>query len=243
MSASNDFADFRAALGETFSREDAERLFRWECHRRGRTVKGAEIVPSCKPSMERPSIIAIRVVSDTTEWNPLTPQAFPPSYRSIIEVFALRGLPQAMSETLKAFFGFADWRLVLLLVAQHRDEQGLRMELAAWIAKAREVGNSDELRAMARCMDAVEGLEKMNRAKALAIYFVIQRQLKYGKLPTKSETRRYVESAGVRLGESKNLARDLFKGPILGTLPRGRAGRPRGSRSVQKNNPRSPSKG
>ena len=139
-------------------------------------------------------------------------------------------------KALRATFGKgADWRVAICLEAK-RDQQ-VRNELAWWLAKAVVEGDADELMRFQQAVKTIKQIEKtapVNRAKALAILFVLRYRMKRetwapwpALLPTEAQVRQYLIRAGsLRPSEGrKNEARDIFNGPILGTLPKGKPGR------------------
>lgn len=152
-------------------------------------------------------------------------------YQSLIEQFARDGLPPIASETLKANYGFDDWRLSVLLVANGKGGELERAELAQWLmCKVTEL-DGDEFRAFAKCMDAIKDNITVKRAKALALHCVFENRRQFGRTPTKAEVKQYLVRGGLpqfaknREG-NKNESR-VFSGPILSALPSARAGRPK----------------
>lgn len=236
------FDRFYTSLGKGVARKDAQQLWRWTGSRQH--LLGAQQFANEMPEPETlgdqaqksgsPGV-TIRVAPwprKKTLPRPLDVNKHP-GHRSFFEMLARDGPPVVMQEILKANFGSDDWRLAVLLVTANPCNKLENAELAAWLMRAVKEHNGDELRAFAKCLDALKnGDSPTKRAKALALYFASQRQLKYGKLPTKAEVRKYLEIAGIVLPERdsagwKKLGRDLFSGPILSALPRGRAGSPK----------------
>lgn len=154
-----------------------------------------------------------------------------PADQSLIEQFARDGLPPILSEMMKAGYGFDDWRLSVLLVANGKDGELERAELAQWLMRKVSELDGDEFRALAKCMDAIKDNITVNRAKALALHCVFENRRQFGRTPTKAEVRRYLVSGGLaqlaKKGEGNKNDSRVFTGPILSALPRAKAGRPK----------------
>jgi hypothetical protein len=158
-----------------------------------------------------------------------------PGYQSLIEQLARDGLPQDLRETMKAAYGFDDWRLSVLLVANGKGGELERAELAQWLMSKVTELDGDELRAFAKCMDAIKDNATVNRAKALALHFVFENRRRFGRTPTKAEVKRYLVRGGLqqfaKKGEGNKNESRVFKGPILSLLPSAKAGRPKKPKS------------
>ena len=132
-------------------------------------------------------------------------------------------------ELLAAIFGKgADWRIATCLEAEH--DPRVRNELAWWLSKAAIEGDADELMRFQQAVKTIKAIEETapaKRPKALALLFVLRRWFESQGLPTEAQVRQFLIRAGIPLSSEgrKNEARDIFNGPILGTLPKGKPGR------------------
>ena len=131
-------------------------------------------------------------------------------------------------EAVVAMYGKgAGWRDTMLVAAKH-DPQA-REELALWLGTVASNGNQDEFAAFGKAMSRVGFVDEMgaiNRKRLVAILFVLRCWTEKQGLPTQAQVREVLKSAGFETeGDTrKNEARDFFTGPILGTLPKAKAG-------------------
>ena len=122
----------------------------------------------------------------------------------------------------------AGWRDALIVAA--RTDERAREELASWLSSVAAKGERAEFFAFYEAMSRVANVDErgvINRKKLLAILFVLHCWIEKNALPTQAATRVFLASQGYKMeGSSRqNEARDLFIGPILGTLPKAKAGR------------------
>ena len=163
-----------------------------------------------------------------------------PQIPTAIEQLRRDGLPPLYRESLESVYGFGDWRLVVCLVIGGADGKGERAELAEWLVGAIERQDGDELRAFAKCLDALGSGKQGSRgqnARALALHFCQKHFAQTGRIPTQAWVRRYLAEHGfpeLALESStmrKNEARDIFFGPVLGCLPKAKGGKPPSKKS------------
>ena len=141
-----------------------------------------------------------------------------------------------LRDVLNALFGKAgDWRVALCIEARRNDYA--RGELACAIA------TGDGTREVDRFLEAFKAIALLKKrgpvktAKAWALLFVLGCRVHGEPMPTKGEVLRFVQS---RLASEdfnslkEHAARDIFTGPILDALLRGRAGRPRKTRRARR---------
>ncbi len=217
-----------APTGGEFTAEEIERLERWAARYLPGGATEPETMEGDAPEIHAngTSYILPKPIKEPVPKPGSWP---PPGYLSSIEWLAHGDLPPVIEESLRAHYGFADWRLALLLVAMGKNGEIEHADLATWMMNAVTKFDGDELRVFAKCLDALKAGQTRHRAKALALHFATQRQLKFGRLPTKAEVRDYLIQNGVSVPEKdssgwKNLARDLFSGAVLGRLPRAKPG-------------------
>lgn len=132
-------------------------------------------------------------------------------------------------EAVVAIYGKgAGWREAAIVQAKHDAE--IREELGAWLGAVAASGNQDEFSAFAAAMKRVclcDETGPTNRKRLMAILFVLRCWTKRNGLPTQAGVRDFLKQKGFETeGDTrKNEARDFFTGPILGTLPKAKAGR------------------
>lgn len=210
-------ADVEAILGEGFSKEGAEQLRAW--------VEGRQHL------FERPESVPLN------DWS-----GKPPHVPSAVEQLRRDGLPTWCREELEAAYGFENWRLAVCLVINHKDGKAERAELAEWLVGAVQREDGDELRAFAKCLDALRDGKQGSRAKnarALALHFCRKHFEQTGRTPSQAWVRRYLVKYGfpeLKCTDStmrRNEARDIFFGPILGSLRKAKGGRPETSVKIR----------
>jgi hypothetical protein len=122
------------------------------------------------------------------------------------------------------------WRIGLCIEARRNDYA--RDELARAMNSA---ANRGDTREVARFLEAFRAVDRLKErgpvkiGKALALFFVLGCRVRGEPLPTRSEVLRIVQSrlaSGDIDSLKRNASRDIFTGPILSALLRGRAGRP-----------------
>lgn len=124
------------------------------------------------------------------------------------------------------------WREAMIMEAKHDKE--CREELGQVLSSFAVRLESNEFDAISEAVESVSRAEKkgpVNRKFVCGLMFVLRCQIETGCLPPQNKVREFLKKNGMPVDDSrKNEARDLFKGPIMGTLPKGKAGRPRGPR-------------
>lgn len=141
-------------------------------------------------------------------------------------------------EAMAGVFGKrAGWREAIIVEARH--DERCREELGQWLSWCAVSGESAELDVFSKAVESVSRAEEVgpvNRKFVCGLMFVLRCQIETGCLPPQNKVRQFLKGLGFVVEETekwdsteprKNEARDLFKGPILGTLPKGKAGRPR----------------
>jgi hypothetical protein len=122
------------------------------------------------------------------------------------------------------------WREAMIMQAKHDKE--CREELGQVLSSFAVSGKSNELDAFSEAVESVSRAEKkgpVNRKFVCGLIFVLRCQIDTGCLPPQNKVREFLKKNGMSVdGSRKNEARDVFRGPIMGTLPKGKAGRPRG---------------
>jgi hypothetical protein len=151
-----------------------------------------------------------------------------PFYREVIEA------------TFKAgwYDNKAGWREAMILLA--RQDERCRQVLGQWLSKCAVQLKREELDLFARAVERISNApERANQKRVYALLFVLRCVEKTGFLPPQNKVRQFLKKIGFAVDETKagiltdprkNEARDLFKGPVLGKLPKGKAGAPRGPR-------------
>lgn len=129
------------------------------------------------------------------------------------------------------------WREAMIIEARH--DERCREELGQWLSRCAMSGESEELDAFSKAVESVSRAEELgpvNRKFVCGLLFVLRCQIETGCLPPQNKVRQYLKKIGFVVEETKewnsteprkNEARDLFKGPIMGNLPKGKPGRPR----------------
>jgi hypothetical protein len=140
------------------------------------------------------------------------------------------GLPAFADEILKAVYGFSDWRLALCLAAERPESKSENAAIQQLISSAVQRRDGNELRAFAKCFDALAENDCVSRARAMGLYFCENYFRKAGRKPDQATVRAYIAKSFPELAHTdstmrKNEARDIFYGPVLGSLPRARGGR------------------
>jgi hypothetical protein len=136
-----------------------------------------------------------------------------------------------LRDVLNALFGKAgDWRVALRIEARHNDyvRVGLDHAVAVWDGTP----EADRFLASFRAIARLKKRGPVKAAKAWALLFVLGRRVRGEPMPTKGEVLRFLESKHTAFLK-ENAARDIFTGPILDALLRGRAGRPRKTRRAR----------
>jgi hypothetical protein len=130
----------------------------------------------------------------------------------------------------------SNWRSALCLEARRNDYA--RSELERVMGSAAAQGDTREVERFLEAFKAVDrlktGLVKLTKAQAL--FFVLGCRARGEPLPTRGEVLRFVLpilASGDMDSRKRNAARDIFTGPILSALLRGRAGRPRKTRRAR----------
>jgi hypothetical protein len=137
-----------------------------------------------------------------------------------------------LRDVLNALFGkAADWRVALCIEAGPNNYA--RGELACDAAIEDGIREADRFLAAFKMVTLIKKRGPVKTAKAWALLFALGCRV-YGKpMPTKGEVLRFLESKGIAFVK-EHAARDIFTGPILDALLRGRAGRPRKTRRARK---------
>jgi hypothetical protein len=142
------------------------------------------------------------------------------------------GIEIPYREALAGVFGKkGGWRESMIIQARHDKE--CREELGEVLSGFAVTGQSEELDAFSKATEWVERIEEcgpINRKFVCGLMFVLRCQIETGCLPPQNKVREFLKENGMPVDDRKNEARDLFKGPIMGTLPKGKAGAPRGPR-------------
>lgn len=142
------------------------------------------------------------------------------------------GIEIPYREALAGVFGKkGGWRESMIIQARHDKE--CREELGQVLSGFAVTGQSQELDAFSKATEWVERIEEcgpMNRKFVCGLMFVLRCQIETGCLPPQNKVREFLKENEMPVDDRKNEARDLFKGPIMGTLPKGKAGAPRGPR-------------
>lgn len=141
-------------------------------------------------------------------------------------------------EAMAGVFGKkAGWREAIIIEARH--DERCSKELGQWLSRCAVSGGSEELDAFSKAVESVcraEEVGPVNRKFVCGLMFVLRCQIETGCLPPQNKVRQFLKELGFVVEETekwdspeprKNEARDLFKGPIMGNLPKGKAGRPR----------------
>ena len=138
-----------------------------------------------------------------------------------------------LRDVVNALFGNAgDWRVGLCIEA--------RLNGYARGEFDRAIVAQDDPRETDRFLEAFKAIALLKKrgpvkaAKAWALVFVLGCRVCGDPLPTKGEVLRFVGSKLPSGIWKENAARDIFTGPILDALLRGRAGRPRKTRRGQR---------
>ena len=138
----------------------------------------------------------------------------------------------AYLEALRATYGkAADWRIAVCLEAK-RDVQ-VRNELAWWLSNAVIEGDANELKQFQQVVKTIKRIEEtapVNRAKALAILFILRFKIENGFLPTRPIVKAALVKMNCKVRWSANGVTDkrFWTGPILSMIPHGgKGGRPR----------------
>ena len=124
------------------------------------------------------------------------------------------------------------WREAMIMEAKHDKE--CREELGQVLSSFAVRLDSNEFDAFSEAVESVSRVEKkgpVNRKFVCGLMFVLRCQIETGCLPPQNKVREFLKKSGMPVdGSRNNESRDLFKGPIMGTLPKGKAGAPRGPR-------------
>jgi hypothetical protein len=132
----------------------------------------------------------------------------------------------------------AGWREAMILLA--RQDERCKQVLGQWLSECAVQLKREELDLFARAVERISNApERANQKRVYALLFVLRCVEKTGFLPPQNKVRQFLKKIGFAVDETKagiltdprkNEARDLFKGPVLGKLPKGKAGAPRGPR-------------
>jgi len=145
-----------------------------------------------------------------------------PFYRELIEA------------TFKAgwYDNKAGWREAMILLA--RQDERCSQVLGQWLSECAVQLKREELDLFARAVERVSNApERANQKRISALFFVLRCVEKTGFLPPQNKVRQFLKKNGFVVEETKewnspeprkNEARDLFKGPVLGNLPKGKPG-------------------
>ena len=142
-----------------------------------------------------------------------------------------------LRDVLNALFGKAvDWRVALCIEAWRNDYAC--GELTSAIAIHDGTREADHFLEAFRAIVRLKKRGPVKTAKAWALFFVIRRRAYGAPLPTKGEVLRFVrlqmQTEDIADSLKRNACRDIFTGPILSALMRGRAGRPRKTRQARR---------
>ena len=142
------------------------------------------------------------------------------------------GIEIPYREALAGVFGKkGGWREAMIMEAKHDKE--CREELGQVLSSFAVRLDSNEFDAFSEAVESVSRAEKkgpVNRRFVCGLMFVLRCHIETGCLPPQNKVREFLKENGMPVDDRKNEARDLFKGPIMGTLPKGKAGAPRGPR-------------
>lgn len=129
----------------------------------------------------------------------------------------------------------AGWREAMILLA--RQDERCKQVLGQWLSECAVQLKREELDLFARAVERISNApERANQKRVFALFFVLRYVEKIGFLPPQNKVRQFLKKNGFVVEETKewnspeprkNEARDLFKGPVLGNLPKGKSGRPR----------------
>lgn len=132
-------------------------------------------------------------------------------------------------EAVKGMYGKkGGWRESIILEAKY--DAACRQELGQWLSRCAVSGESKELDAFSKAVESViraDEVGPVNRKFLCGLQFVLRWHIETKSLPTQARVRGFLKKIGMLVDDRKNEARDLFKGPIMGNLPHGKAGRPR----------------
>lgn len=136
-----------------------------------------------------------------------------------------------LRDVVNALFGKAgDWRIALYIESRHNDYARGLLD--------RAMAGGDDTCEADRFLEAFKAVARLKErgpvkiAKAWALMFVLGCRVYGDPLPTKGEVLRFLESNHISFVK-EHAARDIFTGPILDALLRGRAGRPRKTRRAR----------
>lgn len=120
------------------------------------------------------------------------------------------------------------WREAVLVEAKH--DPHAREELGLWLGSVASNGDQEEFSAFAKAISKLALVNEagaINRKRLVAILFILRCWTEKRGLPTQAKVREVLKSAGFETeGYTRNNeARTFFTGPILGTLPKAKAGR------------------
>jgi hypothetical protein len=200
-------------------------------HRKARRLKPSEFGLEDPPPVEGIDPLFAKPLKDSTpaQWKvPLdmkTPLFDWPPFREQIEAIFKAGW----------YDNKAGWREAMILLA--RQDERCRRVLGQWLSECAVQLKREELDLFARAVERVANApERANQKRVYALLFVLRCVQETGFLPPQNEVRRFLKNIGFAVDETKagiltdprkNEARDLFKGSVLGNLPKGKPGRPR----------------
>lgn len=129
----------------------------------------------------------------------------------------------------------AGWREAMIILA--KQDERCRQVLGQWLSECAVQLKREELDLFARAVERISNApERANQKRIYALFFVLRCVEKTGFLPPQNKVRQFLKKIGFVVDETKtgnladprkNEARDLFKGPVLGNLPKGKPGKPR----------------
>jgi hypothetical protein len=205
-------------------RRKTKRLKSWEI--------GLEDPPPVPPiEGEPPRYLPIRNITPATpqQWKVPLGMKIPlfdwPPFRELIEAIFKAGW----------YDNKAGWREAMIILA--KQDERCRQVLGQWLSVCAVQLKREELDLFARAVERISNApERANQKRVYALMFVLRCAEKTGFLPTQNKVRQFLKKIGFVVDETKegnladprkNEARDLFKGPVLGNLPKGKPGRPR----------------
>lgn len=171
------------------------------------------------------------------DMTPATPQQWKVPLGMKISLFDWPPFRELIEAIFKAgwYDNKAGWREAMIILA--KQDERCRQVLGQWLSECAVQLKREELDLFARAVERVSNApERANQKRITALFFVLRYVEKIGFLPPQNKVRQFLKKNRFVVEETKewnspeprkNEARDLFKGPVLGNLPKGKSGRPR----------------
>lgn len=168
------------------------------------------------------------------DMKPATPQQWKVPLGMKISLFDWPPFRELIEAIFKAgwYDNKAGWREAMIILAK-QDERYSQV-LGQWLSECAVQLKREELDLFARAVERVSNApERANQKRISALFFVLRCVEKTGFLPPQNKVRQFLKKNGFVVEETKewnspeprkNEARDLFKGPVLGNLPKGKPG-------------------